>query len=195
MAGDETMIACLTGTIKAIHPGSVVLDVGGVGYEVCVSGSTLTRLAPGAKTQLDIYTHVREDTLKLYGFAQALEKQLFLAFIGISGVGPKMALAVLSAAPSLESLTDMIEKENITGLAKLPRVGKKTAQQIVLALKGRVPLTAGPDSASRQWLHSALLNLGFKPTEIKMVLDQISPGADKQKDLQKALSCLHPPGL
>ncbi len=191
------MIAALKGCVKTLAMDHIVLDVQGVGYEVFMSTNTLASISLNTTISLDIYTHIREDVLKLYGFMEALEKTLFLAFIGINGIGPKMALALLSSTASLNILVEMIEKEDVKNLAKLPRVGKKTAGQMVLSLKGRLPPSlsskaTSSHTATRQWLTSALLNLGFKSAEIHTALNQISIGKDRQKELKKVLSCLSP---
>ena len=107
------MIAGLKGTVKKLAMDHIVLDVKDVGYEVFMSTNTLANLSLGATIDLDIYTHIREDVLKLYGFMQALEKTLFLSFISINGIGPKMALVLLSSTSSLNLLVEMIEKEDI----------------------------------------------------------------------------------
>ena len=188
------MIAFLTGKIKTLSSECLILDVGGVGYEVFVSGKTMQDMHIADRAELAVYTHVREDTLKLYGFSSTLEKQLFLAFIGVNGLGPKMAMALLSAAPSLDVLVDMIEKKDIKGLSSLPRVGKKIAQQIILKLKGSLPAAraTGGQMESREWLSRALAGLGFRAAEIRSVLDEIAPGQDRRADLKKALAYLQP---
>ena len=127
-------------------------------------------------------------------FSSSLEKKLFIAFIGINGVGPKMALSVLSAATSLDILVEMIEKKDVKGLSSFPRVGKKIAQQIILNLKGSLPVstTTSGQIEDREWLNRALVNLGFRAAEIRSVLDRISVGQDRRSDLKKALSYLQP---
>lgn len=188
------MIASLTGKIKTIQSGALILDVGGVGYEIHISSKTMQDLSITDSVDLEIYTHVREDILKLYGFSSSLEKKLFIAFIGINGVGPKMALSVLSAAASLDILVEMIEKKDIKGLSGLPRVGKKIAQQIILNLKGSLPTSTATSGQieNREWLSRALVNLGFRAAEIRAALDRISVGQDRRSDLKKALAYLQP---
>ena len=191
------MIAFLTGTIKEISGDTLILNVNGVGYEVYVSTKTMKDISISNRVELWIYTHVREDSLKLFGFSRSLEKQIFLAFIGINGVGPKMALTLLSAAPSLTALLEMIEEEDINGLIRLPRVGRKSAQQIVLALKGRLKegLQQGEERVKeRRSLTTALLNLGFRSGEIRSALDQVKAGDNMEDELKQALSYLQPGG-
>ena len=196
------MIAYLKGLITQKDLETAILDVNGVGYEVCVSSKTLENLNTGTPTELLIYTCMREDSLKLYGFSEPLEKKLFLALIGINGVGPKMALILLSKVLSFEALLEMIETEDIKNLSSLPRVGQKKAQQIILALKGKLKeewqsiQSTGkiklPSEETEQFLISALLNLGFRMNEIKSALNQLETGLSKEEGLKKALYCLQP---
>ncbi len=188
------MIAFLKGVVKRIESHCIMVDVRGVGYEVFVSNKTCNGLSLHSTVELEIYTHVREDSFKLYGFFTHLEKELFCAFIGISGVGPKMALSVLSAVSSLDLLVEMIEKEDVKGLCSLPRVGKKIAQQMVLGLKGNLPIGVGKSEEiqMKKWLNEVLSHLGFHSKEIHKVLDQIPFEKDQSKALKKALSYLRP---
>ncbi len=133
------VIAHLRGRIFEKHPNRLVLDVNGVGYDVFVPLSTFYGLGePGAETALRIHTHVREDALVLYGFATLLEQELFERLIGVSGIGPKVALAVLSGIEPLE-LIRAIERGDLARLTAIPGVGKKTSERIVLELKDRLP--------------------------------------------------------
>lgn len=188
------MIATLTGKIKLTGPDHLILDVKGVGYEVFASAFTLQAVRVLEQTELFIYTHVREDSLKLYGFLELAEKTMFLSLLQMNGVGPKMALAILSAAPSLQDLVDMIEHSDIKGLSRLPRVGKKTAQQMILTLKGKLDTKSTDQelTKARQDLRAALSGLGFKSVEIQSVLDNIKISQNREKDLKKALSYLQP---
>ena len=196
------MIAYLNGLITQKDKDTAILDVNGVGYEIYASSKTIENLNISTPTELLIYTYVRKDSLKLYGFSKQLEKKLFLALIGISGVGPKMALTVLSAVPSFEALLEMIETEDVKNLSSFPRVGRKKAQQIVLALKGKLKEewentqpSEKIDLASKeiqQFLTSALLNLGFRMNEIRSALNQVETGLSKEEGLKKALYCLQP---
>ena len=165
------MIAHLRGHILEKYPNRIVLDANGVGYDVFVPLSTFYGLGdPGADVALRIHTHVREDALTLYGFATLLEQELFERLIGVSGIGPKLALAVLSGIEPLE-LMRAIERGDVARLTAIPGVGKKTAERIVLELKDRLPRAsiaavapgAGvPEpSATRDDVLSALLNLGY----------------------------------
>jgi Holliday junction DNA helicase RuvA len=165
------VIAFLRGTILEKHPNRIVVDVNGVGYEVFVPLSTFYGLGdPGANTAVRIHTHVREDALLLYGFATLLEQELFERLIGVSGIGPKVALAVLSGIEPQE-LIRAIERGDHARLTAIPGVGKKTSERIVLELKDRLPraqaaaIAAGgaPPEAPvmRDDVVSALVNLGY----------------------------------
>jgi Holliday junction DNA helicase RuvA len=166
------MIALLRGTLVEKHPSRLIVDVGGVGYDVLVPLSTFYVLGdPGATVSLRIHTHVREESLALYGFATSLEQELFERLISISGVGPKLALAVLSGIEPAE-LIKAIRLQDVARLTAIPGIGKKTAERIGLELKDRLPValpavgeTAAetpPADRLRADLLSALLNLGYQ---------------------------------
>ncbi len=165
------MIAHLRGSILDKHPNRIVIDVNGVGYEVFVPLSTFYGLGePGTSTALRIHTHVREDAFLLYGFATQLEQDLFERLIGVSGIGPKVALAVLSGIEP-EEFIRAIERSDLARLTAIPGVGKKTSERIVLELKDRLPRastgTAAAGAAAteapplRDDVVSALVNLGY----------------------------------
>ena len=133
------MIARLSGTVLEKHPNRVVVDVAGVGYDVQVPLSTFYGLGePGAGITLRVHTHVREDAISLYGFASPLEQDLFERLIAISGIGPKLALAVLSGIDPGE-LVRAIRTQDVARLTRIPGVGKKTAERISFELKDRLP--------------------------------------------------------
>jgi Holliday junction DNA helicase RuvA len=165
------VIAHLRGRISEKHPNRVIVDVNGVGYDVFVPLSTFYGLGDaGSDTALRIHTHVREDALLLYGFATLLEQELFERLIGVSGIGPKVALAVLSGIEP-EELIRAIERGDHARLTAIPGVGKKTSERIVLELKDRLPHThavavrAGDAAPTVPPMHddvvSALVNLGY----------------------------------
>ena len=165
------MIASLRGKILEKHPNRIVVDVNGVGYEVFVPLSTFYGLGdPGSEIAVRIHTHVREDALLLYGFVTLLEQELFERLIGIGGIGPKLALAVLSGIEPMD-LVAAIERGDVARLTAIPGVGKKTSERIVLELKDRLPrarpmaVAAGggvPDApVLRDDVVSALVNLGY----------------------------------
>ena len=141
------MIARLRGRLADKEPGRLVLDVNGVGYEVHVPLSTFCEVGePGANVSLRIHTHVREDTLALFGFASRLERELFERLIGVNGVGPKLALAVLSGIDP-HDLVQAIRRGEHARLHSVPGVGRKTAERIGLELKDKLP-APGPDEAA-----------------------------------------------
>jgi Holliday junction DNA helicase RuvA len=166
------MIAFLTGRLIEKHPNRVIVDVGGVGYDVQVPLSTFYALGDaGADVALRVHTHVREDALALFGFATPLELALFERLIAISGIGPRLALAVLSGIEPAE-LVRAVRGQDLARLTAIPGIGKKTAERISLELKhrltpaieaeaGAVLAPAGERSVSGDVL-SALLNLGYQ---------------------------------
>jgi Holliday junction DNA helicase RuvA len=162
------MIALLRGTLVEKNPNQAILEVGGVGYDVTIPISTFSKLPDvGSETKLRIHTHVREDTLALYGFLTADEKNLFEKLIGVSGIGPGLAVKVLSGMPAAD-LLGAIRRNEIEKLVRIPGVGKKTAERMVLELRDKLPVPAGEEqgaaepSLSRldEDVFSALLNLG-----------------------------------
>lgn len=136
------MIAWLSGTVMSLDLESIVLNVAGVGYELACPVGTLSTLSVGRDSELFVYTHVREDQISLFGFATLLEKQVFSALLGVNGVGPKLAVKILSAAP-VEAIAAAIENSDLAFLSKLPKVGPKTANQLVLSLKGKLATVLG----------------------------------------------------
>jgi len=177
------VIAVLRGTLLEKQPSRVVVDVAGVGYDVQVPLSTFYGLGePGAGVTLRIHTHVREDAIALFGFSTPLEQDLFERLIAISGIGPKLALAVLSGIEPAD-LIRAIKTQDVARLTKIPGIGKKTAERIGLELKDRLPqpaLAAGPAPVSarpedqfRDDLLSALLNLGYQRPAAEKAIDQV----------------------
>jgi holliday junction DNA helicase RuvA len=194
------VIAQLRGRILEKHPNRLVTDVNGVGYEVFVPLSTFYGLGePGSEVALRIHTHVREDALLLYGFATALEQELFERLIGVGGIGPKLALAVLSGIEPTE-LVRAIERGDVARLTAIPGVGKKTSERIVLELKDRlsavqVAASAGGGAAAsppplRDDLLSALMNLGYHRPLAEKAVDaaiKIMPDGGFELALKQAL--------
>jgi Holliday junction DNA helicase RuvA len=193
------VIAYLRGRILEKYPNRIVVDVNGVGYDVSVPLSTFYGLGEaGGEIVLRIHTHVREDALALYGFATLLEQDLFERLIGVSGIGPKLALAVLSGIEPIE-LMRAVERSDVARLTAIPGVGKKTSERIVLELKDRLPLapaaaTAGDSTpaapAVRDDVLSALLNLGYhRPLAEKAVGAAIkaAPDGGFERTLKQAL--------
>ncbi len=166
------MIAHIRGQILSKSPNAVVVDCGGVGYELAISVATYTELGEvGADARLHVHTHVREDALLLFGFAEIAEKRLFEKLLTISGIGPKLAITVLSGI-SAERLVGAIRGGDHATLTKIPGIGKKTAERVVLELKDKLDDMAGFTGASdlskpmsirtiADDVISALMNLGY----------------------------------
>ncbi|MEY4096140.1 MAG: Holliday junction ATP-dependent helicase RuvA [Acidobacteriota bacterium] len=175
------MIARLFGRIAEKQPNRLIVDVSGVGYDVQVPLSTYYVSADiGGEMALRIHTHVREDQLSLYGFATELELTMFERLIAVSGIGPKLALAVLSGIEPRD-LAGAIQRNDIARLTAIPGVGKKTAERICVELRDRLPkaieATPGaPEDSLREDLVSALGNLGYHRQAIEKVLDKMLPG-------------------
>jgi len=173
------MIAHLSGTLLAKHATSVVVDVGGVGYEVTIPVTTFYDLEEaGAQVRLNIYTHVREEALQLYGFRTLRERELFTLLIGVSGIGPKSAIAMLSGM-SADEIIAAIRTNNVARLTSIPGIGRKTAERLGIELRDKMAalsspaleeqLAAQPAGASaqtedsvREDALSALVNLGYQ---------------------------------
>jgi Holliday junction DNA helicase RuvA len=165
------MIAFLRGRILDKHPNKLIVDVQGVGYEVHVPLSTYYEVGEaGTDVSLRVHTHVRDDALQLFGFLTSLEQQVFERLIGISGIGPKLAIGVLSGIDPRE-LIGAVQRADVARLTAIPGIGKKTAERIVLELKDRLQQFAGapaeaapaasPADRLRDDLVSALVNLGY----------------------------------
>jgi Holliday junction DNA helicase RuvA len=161
------MIAYLRGRIFEKHPNRLILESAGVGYDVAISVATFSGLpAEGAEVSLFIYTHVREDIIALYGFLRRDEKQLFERLIGVSGIGPKLAITVLSGMAA-DALVAALRDNNITALTRIPGVGKKTAERMVLELRDKLDgleaaPAAPPAGRVEEDVISALVNLGYQ---------------------------------
>jgi Holliday junction DNA helicase RuvA len=177
------MIGAVSGTLVEIYADGALVDVGGVGYRVHSPVSVLTRLpAPGKKLRLYTHLHVREDALTLYGFTTSEERDIFEVLIGVNGIGPKGALAVLSVhAP--DALRRAILGEDLDALTMIPGVGKKTAARMILELKEKLGaidgdlIPAGATAVVREALgevRAALLQLGYTTTEAREAIERVS---------------------
>ena len=176
------MIAFLRGTVLEKHPQRLIVDVGGVGYEVHVPLSTLYVVGEtGAKVALHIHTHVREDALQLFGFLTQEEEELFHLLISVSGVGPKLAVNILSGMPAPELAAAILHGE-LARLTKISGVGKKTAERLVVELKDKIRqsgLSSGrssqppPAHDSDEALLSALVNLGYRPATAERTAEAV----------------------
>ena len=182
------MIALLRGTLVEKNPNQAILEVGGVGYDVTIPISTFSGLPDvGTEIRLRIHTHVREDALALYGFLTADEKNLFEKLIAVSGIGPGLGVKVLSGMPAGD-LLNAIRRNEIEKLVRIPGVGKKTAERMVLELRDKLPAPAGSEEAAAPSLSrldedvlSALLNLGSpRPAAEAAVRKARAAGAPEQ---------------
>lgn len=197
------MIAVLKGRLLEKHLNRVIVDVGGVGYDVQVPLSTFYTLGePGAEVTLRIHTHVREDALALYGFATALELALFERLIAINGIGPRLALAVLSGIEPA-ALVRAVRGQDVARLTAIPGIGKKTAERIGMELKhrltpaleaeaGAAPVPAGEDTVRADVL-SALVNLGYQRAAAEKAIGavlQSRPDAAFEQCLKEVLRVL-----
>jgi len=190
------MIAHLSGTLLSKQATSVVIDVGGVGYEVTIPLSTFYDLSEiGSNVQLRIYTHVREDTLQLFGFNTSRERELFLRIISVSGIGPKLGITLLSGM-SADEMIDAIKTNNLARLTLIPGIGRKTAERLVIELREKmaalaltgtetdaggstVPTPAPGGDSVRSDALSALLNLGYQRSSAEKAIDSaLSEGGD-----------------
>ena len=190
------MIAHLSGTLLSKEPNQVIVDVGGVGYDVTIPLSTFYDLNDQeSNVKLLIYTHVKEDALQLYGFKTAAERKLFVHFISVSGVGPKLGIALLSHMKT-DELIESIKSNNLARLTQIPGVGRKTAERLVVDLRDKMiqlsqsqvaeetgvrPETtyASPEDSVRADALSALVNLGYQRSGAEKAIDAaLAEGGD-----------------
>jgi Holliday junction DNA helicase RuvA len=171
------MIAHLRGTLLAKHPNQAVVETAGVGYDVTISVPTFSDLpAVGCEVALHIHTHVREDALALYGFLRPSEKLLFEKLLTVSGIGPKLAITILSGMAA-DEMVRAIRGNDVVRLTRIPGIGKKTAERMVLELRDKLPEvgpaaapTTPPPSAAEEDVLSALVNLGYQRAAAEKVL-------------------------
>jgi len=188
------MIGFLRGRLARKEPPSLLVDVNGVGYEVEAPMSTIFRL-PGLGDEVQLQTHlvVRDDQQTLYGFATESERRLFRALIKVSGVGAKMALTILSGI-SVDDFASCVQSEDKAALTRLPGVGRKTAERLIVEMRDRLESGVGialpgaaatgePGSAPRAEAFNALISLGYKPPEAKRMLDTVSADAATTEDI------------
>ena len=174
------MIGRLTGRLATKSPDQILLEVGGVGYLVRIPLSTFYELPEQeSPTSLWIHTHVREDALALYGFLTERERELFLLLLGVTGIGPRVALTILSGIPPVE-LIDALRKQDVRRLVAIPGVGRKTAERMVLELAEKAANLRGEEAAKEPAgvaaddVISALVNLGYRKGEAEKTVDAIS---------------------
>lgn len=196
------MIASLQGTIAYRGIDHVIVDVGGVGYRLLIPLSTFYALPEAGPSRFQVYTHVRDDAILLFGFLSSEEKDLFVLLISVSGVGPKLALNILSHIPAPALLAALADGD-IKRLSSLPGIGKKTAERLVLELREKVhklgvrptnstPLPAPATATSLEDALSALVNLGYKEAQARKTLEtmEITPDAGVEEVLKGALKIL-----
>lgn len=165
------MIGSLRGKLISRRPDNVIVEVNGVGYHVNVPLNILSTLPEeGSNIFLHTYTHVREDALQLYGFSTEDEKKIFTTLLGITGIGPKMALNILSGI-SRNDFVEAIEKEDVALLCRIPGLGKKTAHRLILELRDKLPSAEKPKDRVFEDTLSALVNLGYKKSDAQESLE------------------------
>ena len=174
------MIAHLRGKLLAKHPNQIIVETGGVGYELTISIPTFSDLPEaGADVSLHVYTHVREDLIALYGFLRSSEKLLFEKLITVSGIGPKLAITILSGMAA-DDMARAIRSNDIARLTRIPGIGKKTAERMVLELRdklpeaGTAPVAISTHSAIEEDVLSALVNLGYQRAAAEKALSAVA---------------------
>jgi holliday junction DNA helicase RuvA len=184
------MIARLRGTAAASTPEGLLLDVNGVGYLVAATPSVLRAADAGAEVTVETYLHVREDALQLYGFADRGERELFLQLLTVNGIGPKVALAIVSGSPA-EELRRAIAREDAARFQAIPGIGKKTAERIVLELKEKIGDVAVAAVAAADSPHlvarDALVELGYSVADAERALAQTDVEAAPEERVRQAL--------
>lgn len=181
------MIAQLRGTPRGRTRDGLVLDVGGVGYLVQATPRALARADGASEITIDTYLHVREDALQLYGFTDAAERRLFEQLLGVSGVGPKVALAIVSGSTPTE-LRRAIARDDTARFEAIPGIGRKTAQRVVLELKGSFPAEDDVDGADTHVVaRDALVELGYSLVDAEAILSTIDPALAPEERVRQAL--------
>jgi Holliday junction DNA helicase RuvA len=197
------MIAQIRGQLVEKRPGAVVVETQGIGYQLFVSLSTFYDLPEANQgVRLHTYTHVREDLLQLFGFSTVLEKEIFQILIGVSGIGPKLALNILSGIAPAE-LISSLQAEDVARLTTIPGVGRKTAERLVFDLKEKIRKIAVRDEAPKEEkkkkdqvvedVVSALVNLGYRKNHAEAVVEQVwrqRPEASLEEVLKASLRAL-----
>jgi len=189
------MIGYLSGNIIQIKPTQVLLDVNGVGYQINISISTFEKISDSKNVSLFIHTNVRQDAINLYGFFSQEEKEMFELLISISGIGPKLALSILSGI-SVDDLSDSISKGNLDRLISIPGVGRKTAERIVLELKSKISefetvFSSKFDYSIRQQAIAALVTLGYNQKNSEKVVRDLlteNPSLSLEEIIKKSLT-------
>ncbi len=187
------MIGFLEGIVFDSAADHFILNVNGVGYDISTTNQTLTdvQVLLGQKMKVWIYSHIREDAFQLYGFLTKPEKDFFILLLKVNGVGPKSALSVMSGAP-LSLIQEWIEASDAKAISSLPKVGKKTAEQIILTLQGKLVRVdhklKGPQiSETQRQVSSALVNLGFKLQNVDQFIATLLPTATIEEGVREGL--------
>jgi Holliday junction DNA helicase RuvA len=180
------MISRLRGRPVARRPEGLVLDVGGVGYLVAATPSAFRRAEGADEVALETYLHVREDSLQLYGFADAAERELFEHLLSVQGVGPKVALAIVSGSSPAE-LRRAIALADTARFEAIPGIGKKTAQRVVLELKEKLGSAAGAPEPSHVTARDALVELGYSVVEAERALAETDPDLPLEERVRQVL--------
>lgn len=175
------MIAHIRGRLLSKHPNQAIVEAAGLGYDVTISVPTFSDLPmPGGEVALHIHTHVREDALALYGFLRQSEKQIFEKLISVSGIGPKLAITILSGMPA-DELAGAIRGNDVAKLTRIPGIGRKTAERMVLELRDKLPKEAFGEPATlptttpvEEDVLSALMNLGYQRAAAERALTSVS---------------------
>ena len=192
------MIGYLNGKVKSSKPTQLLLDVNGVGYVVNISINTFEKIANKETAELFIHTHVKEDSITLYGFYKESEKEMFEYLISISGIGPKLALGLLSGI-STEDLKEAIEEGNVSRIVSVPGIGRKTAERLILELRTKVKDVTVEEGTTvnygvKQEAVSALTTLGYNSVIAEKTIRQILssfPDSTLEELIKKALSELN----
>ena len=191
------MIAHLRGRLLSKHPNRAIVDVGGVGYDLTISVPTFSELpGVGSEVGFHVHTHVREDLIGLYGFLRPEEKRLFEKLITVSGIGPKLAITILSGMPA-EEMVAAIRGNDVARLTRIPGIGRKTGERMVLELRDKLPppVSGGAApvarmSAIEEDVLSALMNLGYQKPAAERALAGVKSNGTFEAMFREALSQL-----
>lgn len=191
------MIAHLRGKLIARHPNQVIVETAGVGYDVTISVPTFSELPPvGGDVALHIHTHVREDQIALYGFLHPKEKHLFEKLLTVSGIGPKLAITILSGMAA-EEMTGAIRGNDVARLTKIPGIGRKTAERMVLELRDKLPPVGAEQvqvipslNSVQEDVLSALVNLGYQRSIAEKALSSVEKNGSFDAMFRTALAMI-----
>lgn len=190
------MIGYLEGVVFDVTTDHLILKTNGVGYEILTTNQTLAdaQMVMGQNISLWIYSHIREDAFSLFGFLTKPEKDFFMQLLKVNGVGPKMALTMMSGGP-LAQIQNWIEAGDAKALSSLPKIGKKTAEQIILTLQGKLVIietkAKGPQkSETHRQIASALVNLGFKSQLVDQFIETMPKSATLEEGVRQGLQKL-----